>query len=53
MKARGWLGYLVGGLLFSNGLPGAGIAVFSVGMLVDWRYWIFGILAFFVGVNWR
>ncbi len=53
MKARGWLAYLVGGALFSNGLPGAGLAVFGIGMIVDWRIWLLAILAFFVGLNWR
>jgi len=53
MKARGWLAYVVGGVLFSNGYSGAGLAVFSVGMIVDWKFWSLGIVAFFVGLNWR
>lgn len=51
MKARGWLGYLIGGLLFSNGIAEVGLVVILMGMIADWKLWILGILAFFVGVN--
>lgn len=53
MKAKGWTAYLVGGLLFGNGFSNAGLAVFGIGMLVDWKFWLLGILAFYVGFTWR
>ena len=53
MKAKGWPAYLIGGILFSNGFVGVGMVVFGVGMIVDWKIWILGIAAFFVGLNWR
>lgn len=52
MKARGWLAYLVGGVLVSNGVGEVGVVVFLVGMIADWKIWFLGILAFFVGLNW-
>ncbi len=52
MKMKGWLAYLVGGLLFSNGVAEVGLVVFAIGMIVDFKVWILGILAFFVGLNW-
>ncbi len=50
MKARGWLAYLVGGVLVSNGVAEVGLVVFLIGVIVDWKVWILGILAFCVGV---
>ncbi len=50
MKARGWLGYLVGGLLFSNGIAEVGLVVFLLSVIVDWKFWSLGILAFCLGV---
>ena len=50
MKARGWLAYLIGGVLFSNGIAEVGLVVFLIGMIVDWKIWFLGFLAFFVGV---
>ncbi len=50
MKARGWLAYLVGGVLVSNGVAEVGLVVFAIGMIVNFRIWLLGILAFFVGV---
>lgn len=47
---KGWMAYLIGGALFSNGLPGVGLAVFGIGLVADWKFWLAGILAFFVGV---
>ena len=52
MKTRGWLAYLIGGMLFSNGFSGTGLAVFGIGMLVDFKFWILGVLAFVIGFNW-
>lgn len=53
MKIKGWLGYLIGGALFSNGFAGTGAAVLGISMLIDWKIWILGILAFVIGFNWR
>ncbi len=50
MKAKGWLAYLVGGVLVSNGVAEVGVVVFLVGVIADWKFWLLGILAFFVGV---
>ncbi len=50
MKARGWLAYLIGGVLFGNGIAEVGLVVFLIGMIVDWKIWFLGLLAFFVGV---
>ncbi len=50
MKARGWLAYLVGGVLVSNGVAEVGLVVFLIGVIADWKVWILGILAFCVGV---
>ena len=44
---------MVGGVLFSNGVVEVGLVVFLVGMIVDWKIWILGIAAFFVGLNWK
>jgi hypothetical protein len=52
MKARGWLGYLVGGMLFSNGFAGTGMVVFGVGMIADWKLWLMAIFSFCVGFSW-
>ncbi len=50
MTARGWLAYLVGGVLVSNGVAEVGLVVFLIGVIADWKVWILGFLAFFVGV---
>lgn len=53
MKPRGWLAYLVGGLLFSNELSEIGLIVFLVGTIVDWKFWSLGIVAFFLSLSVR
>jgi len=53
MKARGWVAYLAGGILFNSGFPGTGFAVFGIGILVDWKIWLLGIAAFIIGFNWK
>jgi hypothetical protein len=52
MKARGWLGYLIGGLLFTNGVAEVGLVIFLLGMIADWKIWFLGILSFCVGFYW-
>jgi len=50
MKARGWVAYLAGGLLFSNGIAEIGLIVILMGVIADWKIWFLGILAFCLGV---
>ena len=47
---KGWLAYLFGGLLISNGVAEVGLVLFGIGMIIHWKYWLAGIVAFFVGV---
>ena len=53
MKVIGWPAYLIGGVLFTYGYVGTGMVVFGIGMIVDFKVWILGIVAFFVGFNWK
>jgi hypothetical protein len=45
------LAYLFGGLLISAGAAEVGLVVIFMGMIAHWKYWLAGIVAFFVGVN--
>ncbi len=47
---KGWLAYLFGGLLVSAGAAEVGLVVIFMGMIAHWKYWLVGILAFFVGL---
>ncbi len=47
-----WPAYLLGGAMMSTGvgeIAGFGLMTFSVGMLLHWRFWLLGALAFMVG----
>ena len=47
---KGWLAYLFGGFLVSGGAVEVGLVVLGLGMIVHWKWWLVGIVAFFVGV---
>lgn len=47
---KGWLAYLFGGVLVSAGVGEVGLLVIFAGMVSHWKFWLVGILAFFVGV---
>ncbi len=47
---KGLLAYAIGGLLISGGAGGLGTIVIFLGIVAHWKYWLAGILAFFIGV---
>ena len=47
---KGLLAYLFGGMLVSSGVGEIGVVMILLGVLSHWKYWLAGILAFFVGV---
>ena len=47
-----WPAYMLGGAMMTTGvgeIAGFGLITFSVGMLLHWRIWLLGALAFMVG----
>ncbi len=47
-----WPAYLLGGVMMTTGvceIAGFGLRTFLVGMLLHWRFWLLGALAFIVG----
>ena len=46
---KGWLAYLFGGVLVSAGAGEVGLVVIFMGIIAHWKWWLLGILAFFVG----
>ena len=47
-----WPAYLLGGAMMSTGvgeIAGFGLITFLVGILLHWRVWLLGALAFMVG----
>lgn len=46
-----WLAYFISIILIVSNVPGPGLIVFAIGMLIHWKYWIAGMLAFFIGFN--
>lgn len=49
---KGFWAYVFGWLLISAGATGTGTVVIVVGMLIDWKWWLIGAVAFFVGFHW-
>jgi hypothetical protein len=48
---KGFWAYVIGWLLISAGATGTGTVVIAVGMLIDWKWWLLGLVAFLWGVN--
>lgn len=48
---KGFFAYVIGWLLISAGATGTGTVVIAVGMLLDWKWWLLGLLAFLLGVK--
>lgn len=48
-----WFAYLIGIILMSADMWSGGILVFMVGMMYHWKYWIPGLLAFFIAAGWK
>jgi len=44
-----WLAYIIGILLMVGGAVGFGLIVFGIGMIFHYKFWLVGIIAFFVG----
>ena len=50
----GWICYIIAILLyFGEPTSGTWMAVFLIGMLFHFKYWFFGIIAFFIGAGWK
>ncbi|MBT4890119.1 MAG: hypothetical protein HON65_11265 [Rhodospirillales bacterium] len=43
--------YAIGGALMSAGAMGIGTVVLLYGVLRDWRFWLLGLAAFWVGFH--
>ena len=46
-----WIAYLTALILGSNGMLEGALIVFVIGVVFHWKYWIAGIVGFFVGVG--
>jgi len=46
-----WIFYICGILLIMTNLAMFGVICIIVGMIMHWKFWAIGLIAFFIGAN--